>query len=184
MNALMMRRRMMLMDLGKVDYKHTFEDTKNSVIYNRYNNTALPAFLTVSNGNHVKVTSATGSSKIWFLNVNMSSFATNGQNALGITDTWFIIPAGATVKWRLKNFKSTLACLMVVGLQAYGDPISGFSISTSGATDMNGNIISDEFTIVIDGDVAVTSVAFNAIFGENSSFEFDFELYVNGERWI
>lgn len=162
---------------GDVGPLYAFESVENAEIKSRYGNQS--GYLTVSNGNHIKIT--TEASSEWFWDVNVSSAVTNGVTGANVTNTWFTIPSGANVKLCPKNISMVNAgnIRAAAGVTQSIHDIFKF---------VNGNeIVSEEFTFTVDSDTNVPCITTSVIASDNTApveAEFDFELYVNGVRWI
>ncbi len=161
---------------------YTLESVENGTISSRYGNGT--GTLTISNGNHVKVTAGTTSE--WFMDVNVSSFATHGQNVADVTDALFTIPSGANVKICAKNLQLRQPCQARIALGATDSIHSQYKFM-SGSNVENKTEYIEEFTFTADGDKTVPCVSISAkeiTSGTGLDFELDIEVYVNEERWI
>lgn len=154
---------------------YSFESADNIRVLNRYSNISLPAYITITDGNHVKVESETGGNTIWYLNVNISSLVTNGQDATALIGTWFTVPQNAELKLKLSNVTYTSGTYeSICGVRA-----------SDGTTLISCGVSDNTITGTTTGETAVTCLQMNLMLnGENSAVEFDVEFWVNGERWI
>lgn len=158
---------------------YTFEDAENVEVISL--NNAHAGKLTISNGNHVKLISTSTNNEgyqKWFFNMNISSLASNGVDTP--TDTWFIIPNGATVKLCVKNLSQTGVEQARLGLNSHE------SIHSAWVFLGNPSSNSTEFTFTANSDKDIKCVYLDVLPSLNTPFEIelDAELYVNGERWI
>lgn len=162
---------------GDVGPLYAFESVENAEIKSRYGNQS--GYLTISNGNHIKIT--TGASSEWFWDVNVSSAVTNGVTGANVTNTWFTIPAGANVKLCPKNISIVNAGNIRAAAGATQSIHDIFKFVNSN------EIVAEEFTFTVDSDTNVPCITTSVIASDNKApveAEFDFELYVNGVRWI
>ena len=158
-----------------------FESVTDTQVLDRYNNASYPVLFTISNGNHVKIVNEEKSvySNNYYLKVNISSLATNGQNAANVSDTIFTIPDGASVSLVLDN---------ITGSSGYTSKI--VLLYTSGGTNASGELATGTsgsiktLTWTQSGDKAITCVGMNFTSTKAETVEFDVLLYVNDERWI
>lgn len=169
---------------GEAEPLYTFESVENATILSRYDNAnQQSATMTISNGNHIKVTRDGGKlANDWFWEVNVSSFMTNGQAIP--SSTFFTIPAGATVKLCVKNIiKENIqsARFFLGALEGTNAIHSIWSFIT------NKDSITGEFSFTAENEknVPCATVGVLGLNKEDAfSIEFDVELYVNGVRWI
>lgn len=166
-------------DTESADPLYTLENVESHAVYDRYNAAGSLASVTITDGNHVKIESENGSNH-WYLNLNLSSLATNGIDVTALTDTWFTVPADANIALKIVNLAMTNV-----------SSNTGFSLR-----DTNGNVVIDMPLSQVNGksshtttgtaaeDTAITCLQANMMLSANASIEFDIEFYVNTERWI
>lgn len=177
---------------GDVGPIYAFESVENAEITSRNGN--YTGTVTVSYGNHVRV-KAPGNE--WFWNINASTAKTHGMVGdvydTHITDTLFVIPAGATVKMytKYKINEGTFSNLNVK-LDSTQDfttevaPAIGTKIGWP-SNSMTNTIDEKEVEFTLDEETSVSCIAVDVFpydTSVDSVIELDIELYVNGERWI
>lgn len=164
---------------GSADPIYALENVENYEIYDRYNTASTLNYVNITNGNHVKI-SGDNSSANWYLNVNLSSLATNGQNSANVTDTWFTVPAGAECELKVLN----VAC------GNWNTTNTNINIKSAGVGFIVVNLKDIETatersaTATATADTAVNICDISFMKSDGGYLEFDIEFYVNGERWI
>ena len=158
---------------------YMLENVDSYEIYDRYNTANSLNYVNVTGGNHVKIFGDNDSAN-WYLNVNLSSLATNGQNKANVTDTWFTVPAGAECELKLLNI-------------AYANWNTANTNINVGAADGNfvsislkdiGTVTEKSAIATATTDTIITNCYTSFMKSAGGYLEFDIEFYVNGERWI
>ena len=176
----------------EADPLYAFESVENAEITSRNGN--YTGTVTVSDGNHVRV-KAPGNE--WFWNINASTAKTHGMVGnvydTHITDTLFVIPAGATVKMYTKyEINEGTFSNLNVKLDSTQDfttevaPAIGTKISWT-SNSMTNTIDEKEVEFTLGEETSVSCIAvdvFQSNVSVDSTIELDIKIYVNGERWI
>ena len=161
---------------------YAFENVDSYEIKDRYNSNGTEIYVTITNGNHVKIFGEKGSSN-WYLNKNFSSLSTNGADATALTETWFTIPANAEVEMKLANINCEATTTNLANALFYFADVNGTKIISANLKDLGGST-ERTVTATVTADTAIKCMIANFMKNANEYFEFDVELWVNGERWI
>ena len=184
--------------LGKTD---TFDVTVTAIPYKLTSGThtfttqTAAKYVTISNGNHIKVgfpNVSSGTNAGAF--INLSDLTKNQSNAKqdinnvavnNLSDVYFTIPNGAVVKWEIKNISHSIADM----LNNSGELNLGMrkTSASSGVIDPVGYPSHAERLSVEKTFTEATNVScvfLYAVYTKAVDVEFDLYLTVNGERWI
>lgn len=132
--------------------------------------------VTVSNGNHVKMTA--GASDLRYVSVNISDIS-NALNEAVETEL-FSIPAGSTVEVSLSNHTNTSTARTFFDLDFSH---TGTGVRTSIITNKRGNTTA---SLTIDKELSVGCIVFGIrdALTANATIEFDISIAVNGTIYV
>ena len=191
MTELMRRRRALMAAGGNPVPKYALSSGTHT-----FTTQTAAKYVTVSNGNHIKVgfpNVTSGSNAGAFINLsdltkNLTTAQQNINNAAvnNLSNVYFAIPSGAVVKWEIKNITVSVADMLN---QSAGDFVFSMrktSASTSVINPVGYPQYAERLTVekTFTEATNVSCVFLYAVYTKAVDVECDIYLTVNGERWI